>query len=62
MPSSDIAGLDMNPLDLKLPRFSPEELIKKLFVRDLDDSHSYRAEVDRKIIDHESKIMQISNS
>jgi hypothetical protein len=55
MASSDIAGLDISPSDLKLPRFSPEEPIGKLFVRDLDDGHSYRAKVVRKIIDHDSE-------
>jgi hypothetical protein len=55
MASSDIAGLDINPSDFKLPRFSPEELIGKLFAQDLDDGNSYRAKVVRKIIDQDSE-------
>jgi hypothetical protein len=55
MASSDISGLDINPSDLKLPRFSPQELIGKLSVRDLDDGNSYYAKVVRKIIDQDSE-------
>ena len=54
MSATDIADLDINPSDLKLPRFSPDELIGKVFVRELDDNNSYRAKVIRKIIDHDS--------
>jgi hypothetical protein len=55
MASSDIAGLDINPSDLKIPCFSPEDFIGKLFVRDLDDGNSYRAKVVCKIIDQNSE-------
>jgi hypothetical protein len=55
MASSDIAGLDINQSDLKLLRFSPEELIGKLFVRDLDDGNSYHAKVVHKIIDQDAE-------
>jgi hypothetical protein len=53
--ATDIADLDINPSDLKLPRFSPDELIGKLFVRDLEDGKSYRARVVRKIMDQDAE-------
>ena len=55
MSATDIADLDINPSDLKLPRFSPDELIGKLFVRDLEDGKSYRARVVRKIMDQDAE-------
>ena len=53
--STDVAGLDINPSDLKLPRFSPEELLGKTFLRQLDDGKSYRAKVIRKILDQDAE-------
>jgi hypothetical protein len=47
--------LDINPSDLKMPRFSPDELIGKIFGRTLDDGNSYRATVLRKIQDFEAE-------
>ena len=55
MSATDIAGLDINPSDLRLPRFTPEELLGKVFVRNLDDNKSYRAKVIRKIIDQDAE-------
>ena len=55
MSATDIAELDINPSDLKLPRFSPDELIGKLFVRELEDGKSYRARIVRKIMDHDAE-------
>jgi hypothetical protein len=40
---------------LKLPRFSPDELLGKTFVRTLDDGQSYRATVVRNIQDHDAE-------
>ena len=54
MSSTDVAGLDIDPSELKLPRFSPDELVGKVFVRSLDDGKNYRAKVVRKIQDHDA--------
>jgi hypothetical protein len=54
MSSTDVAGLDIDPSGLKLPRFSPDELVGKVFVRSLDDGRNYRAKVIRKIQDHDA--------
>jgi hypothetical protein len=54
MSSTDVAGLDIDPSELKLPRFSPDELVGKAFVCRLDDGQNYRAKVIRKIMDHDA--------
>jgi hypothetical protein len=38
--TTDLAGLDKNPSDFKMPPFSPNELIGKTFVRTQDDGNS----------------------
>jgi hypothetical protein len=43
--TTDLAGLDINPYNLRFPGFSPAELLVKTFVRTLDDGTSYRATV-----------------
>jgi hypothetical protein len=43
--------MEIPPFSLKLPRFSPDELLGKTFVRTLDDGKSYRATIVRKIQD-----------
>ena len=53
--TTDLAGLDINPSDLKMPRFSPDELIGNTFVRTVDDGNSYRATVLCKIQDHDAE-------
>ena len=53
MSSTDVAGLDIDPSELKLPRFSPDELVGKIFVQSLDDGKNNRAKVIRKIQDHD---------
>ena len=53
--TTDLAGLDINPSDLKMPRFSPDELIGKTFVRTLDNGNNYKATVLRKIQDQEAE-------
>jgi len=55
MSAVDLTGLDINPSDLKLPRFSPDELIGQQFIRDHDDDKSYRAKVVRKILDNDAE-------
>ena len=52
--TTDLSDLDIHPSDLKMPRFSPDELIGKSFVRTIDDDTSYKATVLRKIQDHEA--------
>jgi hypothetical protein len=52
---TDNIALDIPPSSLKLPRFSPDELLGKTFVRTLDDGQSYRATVVRKIQDHDAE-------
>ena len=51
MSSTDLAGLDIDPSDMKLPHFSPDELLGRSFVRTLDDGRSFRATILRKIQD-----------
>jgi hypothetical protein len=46
--STDVAGLDIDPSELKLPRFSPDELVGKVFVQSPDDGKIYCAKVVRK--------------
>jgi hypothetical protein len=53
--STDLAGLDIDPSDLKLPQFSPDELLGRSFVRTLDDGRSSRATILRKIQDMDNE-------
>jgi hypothetical protein len=53
--TTDLAGLDINQSDLKMPRFSPDELLVKTFVRRLADGTSYKATVLRKFPDLEAE-------
>jgi hypothetical protein len=43
--ASDLSGLDIDSPDLKLPHFSPDELLGLTFVRDMDDGSKLRAKV-----------------
>jgi hypothetical protein len=43
--------MDIHPSSLKLPRFSPDELLGKTFVRTLDDGKPYHTTIVRKIQD-----------
>jgi hypothetical protein len=52
---TDSVAMDSPPSLFKLPRFSPDELLGKPFVRTLDDGKSYRATVVRKIQDHDAE-------
>ena len=54
MSSTDIADLQVNPSDLKLPKFLPEELLGLTFLREMDDGKSYRAKIVRQTIDSET--------
>ena len=53
--SNDIAGSPANQSELKLPKFSPEELIGQSFIREMDDGQNYGARVVRKIIDKDAE-------
>jgi len=55
MSSVDLTGLDIDPSELKLPRFSPDELIGREFIRNHDDGKGYRAKVIRKILDNDAE-------
>jgi Reverse transcriptase (RNA-dependent DNA polymerase) len=55
MSASDVADINVNPSDLKLPKFTPSELLGLTFLRELDDGNTYRATVARKIIDKEAE-------
>jgi hypothetical protein len=48
---TDSIEMDIPTSLLKLPSFSPDELLGKTFVRTLDDGRSYRATIVRKIQD-----------
>jgi Reverse transcriptase (RNA-dependent DNA polymerase) len=48
--STDFLGREIDPSELNLPKFTPEELIGKTFIRELDDNHSYRAKIVQRII------------
>jgi hypothetical protein len=52
--ASDLSGLDIDPLNLKLAYFSPDELIGLTFIRDMEDGHKFRATVARKILDNDA--------
>jgi hypothetical protein len=52
--ASDLSGLDIDSPDLKLPHFSPDELLGLTFIRDMDDGSKYRAKVARKIVDNDA--------
>ena len=55
MSSTDIAGLHIDPSELKLPKFSPEELLVMTFIRKLDNGKDYCAKVSRKIQDDDAE-------
>jgi hypothetical protein len=53
--TTDLAPVPVNPSELKLPRFTPEQLLGVTFVRELDDSKSYRAKIVRRIKDKQDE-------
>jgi hypothetical protein len=52
--ASDLTGLDIDPPNLKLPHFSPDELLGLTFIRDMPDGSKHRASVARKIRDDDA--------
>jgi hypothetical protein len=52
--ASDLSGLDIDPPNLKLPHFSPDELLGLTFIRDMDDGRKFRATVARQIVDNDA--------
>jgi hypothetical protein len=55
MSSTDLSGLEINPFDLKLPRFSPDELMGRTFLRQLHDGQKYHAKIHQKIQDNDAE-------
>jgi hypothetical protein len=51
--SSDIAGVNVDPSELKLPYFTPDELLNRTFLRKVD-GQQMRARVVRKIMDNDA--------
>ena len=45
MSSSDLAGLDIEPTTLKLPRFSPNQLMGRTFIRKDEEGNHFAAKV-----------------
>ena len=52
--ASDLSGLNVDPPNLKLPHFSPDELVGLTFIHDTADGQKFRAKVARKIVDHDA--------
>jgi hypothetical protein len=52
--ASDLSGLDIEPPNLKLPYFSPDELVGLTFIRDMEDGCKFCATVARKIQDDDA--------
>ena len=48
-------ALDVNPSNLELPKFSPDELLGLSFLRDTDNGQCIRAKVMRKILDRDAE-------
>ena len=55
MSSTDVAGLDIEPTRLKLPKFSPDELLGQTFIKQDDDGNNYRTKVVKRILDRDSE-------
>ena len=51
---SDLTG-QHDTSNLQLPKFSPDELIGKTFVCEMDDGNTYRAQIIQKILDHDAE-------
>jgi hypothetical protein len=49
-----LTGLDIDPPALKLPHFSPDELLGLTFIQDMPDGRKLRASVARKIRDDDT--------
>ena len=52
--ASELSGLEVESPNLKLPHFSPDELLGLTFIRDMDNGRKYRATVARKIMDEDA--------
>jgi hypothetical protein len=50
--SADISGLNIDPTALKLPKFSPEELMGQTFIRTDKNGNHCTARVVRKITEN----------
>jgi hypothetical protein len=45
MSSTDLAGFEISPFDLRLPRFSPDEIVGRTFLNQFDDGQTYRDKI-----------------
>jgi hypothetical protein len=52
--ASDLTGLDIDPPNLKLPHFSPDERLGLTFIHDMPDGSKHRASAARKIRDDDA--------
>jgi hypothetical protein len=58
---SDLTG-HVDTSSLKLPKFSPEELTRNKFTREMDDGRTYRAKIVQKILEMTPLTMRKLNS
>jgi hypothetical protein len=59
--ASDLSGLDIEPPNLSLPYFSPDELVGLTFIRDREDGCKFHATIARKIQDNDADTHQKIN-
>jgi hypothetical protein len=62
MSSTDVAGLDIEPTRLKLPKFSPDELLGQTFIQQDEDGNKYRAKSSNESSIEILKIIRTSSS
>jgi hypothetical protein len=55
MSTNDIAAIAMEPSDLSLPEFSPDELLGQTYLKDMENGQRMRAKVSRKIMDTDAE-------
>jgi hypothetical protein len=62
MSSTDLADLDIDPSELQLPQFAPDELLGQSFVRTMDDGRNVCTKILSKIQDLDTKRVLMSSS
>jgi hypothetical protein len=58
MSANDISAIAVEPSDLSLPEFSPDELLGQTHLRDMEDGQQMRARVSRKTMDTDAESHQ----
>jgi hypothetical protein len=53
--TKDIAAIAMEPSDLSLPEFSPDELLGQTYLKDMENGQRMRARVSQKIMDTDAE-------